>query len=176
MRALRQQLLVLLVIFSAANAAPDLPAPATGAARDIWDKALNAAWLTAKPHVAFCLGEKEAGVLKAVLDSFPNPLPTEPAGDPVCSNATELGKHLCGPKSLMQYYKVCTLLPAKSDGPAFATLNIDGQGVSFVCPLQYLLLTDNDEKVPNTAACPAGVSSPECSPGMQFRIPDCMAR
>lgn len=31
--------------------------------------------------------------------------------------------------------------------------------------LQYLLLTDNDEKVPNTAACPSGVTDPQCSPG-----------
>ena len=32
--------------------------------------------------------------------------------------------------------------------------------------LQYLLLTDNDEKVPNTAACPSGVADPQCSPGL----------
>lgn len=35
-----------------------------------------------------------------------------------------------------------------------------------VACLQYLLLTDNDEKVPNTAACPVGVSTPQCSPGI----------
>jgi hypothetical protein len=106
MRPARQRFLLLFVGIATATAAPDLPIPATGAVRDIWDKVVNSAWLTAKPRIAFCLGEKEAGVLKTMLDSFPDPLPTEPAEDPVCSNATELGKHLCGPKSLMEYYKV----------------------------------------------------------------------
>lgn len=106
MRALPQRLFVLLLLLYAATAAPELPTPGTGLARDTWDKVLNAAWLAAKPHVAFCLGENEPGVLKTMLASFPDPLPTEPAEDPVCSNDTELVKHLCGPKSLMEYYKV----------------------------------------------------------------------
>ncbi len=106
MRPARQRFLLLFVGVATVTAAPDLPIPATGAVRDIWDKIVDSAWLTAKPRIAFCLGEKEAGVLKTMLDSFPDPLPTEPAEDPVCSNATELGKHLCGPKSLMEYYKV----------------------------------------------------------------------
>ena len=106
MRAAQQQTVLLLVALAFASAVPDLPLPATAAVRDTWDKVVNLAWLTAKPHVAFCLGEKEQRVLKTMLESFPDPLPTEPADDPVCSNATELGKHLCGPKSLMEYYKV----------------------------------------------------------------------
>lgn len=106
MRAAQQQTFLLLVALAFASAVPDLPLPATAAVRDTWDKVVNLAWLTAKPHVAFCLGEKEQRVLKTMLESFPDPLPTEPADDPVCSNATELGKHLCGPKSLMEYYKV----------------------------------------------------------------------
>ncbi|DBA93404.1 TPA: hypothetical protein ACH3X2_003674 [Trebouxia sp. C0005] len=106
MRPARQQFWLLVVSIATATAASDLPTPATGAVRDIWDKVVNSAWLTAKPRIAFCLGEKEARVLKTMLDSFPDPLPTEPAEDPVCSNVTELGKHLCGPKSLMEYYKV----------------------------------------------------------------------
>ena len=106
MRPARQRFLLLFVGVATVTAAPDPPIPATGAVRDIWDKVVESAWLTAKPRIAFCLGEKESGVLKTMLDSFPNPLPTEPAEDRVCSNATELGKHLCGPKSLMEYYKV----------------------------------------------------------------------
>lgn len=94
-------LFVLLPTIGVASAIP-VPQPA----RKAWDEVLNAVWLKAKPRVAFCLGEGEAGVIRTMLESFPDPLPTEPADDPVCSNATRLGEHLCGPKSLMEYYKV----------------------------------------------------------------------
>ena len=99
-----QLLCLLLVLLPVLGVDSDVPIPEP--ARQAWDEVLNAVWLKAKPRVAFCLGEGRAGVLKTMLESFPDPLPTEPANDPVCSNATRLGRHLCGPKSLMEYYKV----------------------------------------------------------------------
>lgn len=149
-------LLVLLPVLGVHSSVP-IPEPA----RQAWDEVLNAAWLKAKPRVAFCLGEGRAGVLKTMLESFPDPLPTEPANDPVCSNATRLGRHLCGPKSLMEYYKV---MSTTSHRLSMVTVPLSLAPASEIC-LQYLLLTDNDEKVPNTAACPVGVSTPQCSPG-----------
>ena len=97
----------LLLLFTCAVCSDaDLPLPSEQAARDKWTDVLNTVWLTAKPRIAFCLGEKETSVVKTVLESFPDPLPTEPEADPVCSNATRLARHFCGPKSLMEYYKV----------------------------------------------------------------------
>lgn len=104
MHSAKQSLCLLLVLLPIFGVKSDVPVPEP--ARQAWDQVLNAVWLKAKPRVAFCLGEAEAGVIKTMLGSFPNPLPTEPAHDPVCSNATRLGEHLCGPKSLMEYYKV----------------------------------------------------------------------
>lgn len=104
MQPARKLLLVLFVLLPTVSVVSDTPVPET--AREAWDKVLNSVWSKAKPRVAFCLGDGEAGVIKTMLESFPDPLPTEPAGDPVCSNATRLGEHLCGPKSLMEYYKV----------------------------------------------------------------------
>ena len=34
-----------------------------------------------------------------------------------------------------------------------------------VCVVQYLLLTDNQEKLPNTLHCPEGLTTDECTPG-----------
>ena len=104
MQSAKQLLRLLLVLLPIVGVVCDVPVPAP--ARKAWDQVLNTVWLKAKPRVAFCLGEGEAGVIKTMLESFPDPLPTEPAGDPVCSNATKLGEHLCGAKSLMEYYKV----------------------------------------------------------------------
>ena len=104
MHSARRFLLFLLVLLPIVGVVSDTPVPET--ARKAWDQVLDSVWLKAKPRVAFCLGEGEAGVIRTMLESFPDPLPTEPAGDPVCSNATRLGEHLCGPKSLMEYYKV----------------------------------------------------------------------
>ena len=157
----RKRLLCLVLVFLpvlGVHSGVPIPEPA----RQAWDEVLNAVWLKAKPRVAFCLGEGRAGVLKTMLESFPDPLPTEPANDPVCSNATRLGRHLCGPKSLMEYYKVKS---TASHGLPMVTVLVSLVPASETC-LQYLLLTDNDEKVPNTAACPVGVSTPQCSPGM----------
>ena len=114
-----------LLLFAAcfACAAPDLPIPEDQAARDKWAEVLDTVWSTAKPHVAFCLGNKEAGVVKTVLESFPDPLPTESAAEPVCSNVSQLARQFCGPKSLMEYYKVagrkqkpCMILHGKFAG------------------------------------------------------------
>lgn len=80
--------------------------PAPPSARDAWDRVLDQVWLKAKPRISFCLGESEAGVYNTVLESFPKPLPTGPSDDGVCNNLAEVGRHLCGPKSLMEYYKV----------------------------------------------------------------------
>lgn len=115
MRSAQRHLCLLLVVLPFLAAAADVPIPEP--AREAWDKIISAAWLKAKPRVAFCLGEGEAGVIKTMVESFPNPLPTEPADDPVCSNATRLGEHLCGPKSLMEYYKVgqSSKAPSASD-------------------------------------------------------------
>ena len=104
MRSAQRHLCLLLLVVPLFATAADVPIPEP--AREAWDKIIDAVWLKAKPRVAFCLGEGEAGVLKTMVESFPNPLPTEPADDPICSNATRLGEHLCGPKSLMEYYKV----------------------------------------------------------------------
>ena len=104
MRPASRHICLVIVLLPYLVAAADVPIPEP--AREAWNKVLNALWLKAKPQVAFCLGEGEAGVIKTMLESFPNPLPTEPADDAVCSNATRLGQHLCGPKSLMEYYKV----------------------------------------------------------------------
>ena len=51
---------------------------------------------------------------------------------------------------------------APFDQPSLVSCAIS---LKYLACLQYLLLTDNDEKVPNTAACPVGVSTPQCSPG-----------
>ena len=104
MHSAKKHLCLLLVLLPIVGVVSDIPVPET--ARKAWDQVLNSVWSQAKPRVAFCLGEGEAGVIRTMLESFPDPLPTEPAGDQVCSNATRLGKHLCGPKSLMAYYKV----------------------------------------------------------------------
>ena len=97
----RSCLLCLALCIGYGSALPGLPAT-----RDAWDRVLDQVWLKAKPRISFCLGESEAGVYSTVLDSFPKPLPTGPPGDAVCNNLAEVGRHLCGPKSLMEYYKV----------------------------------------------------------------------
>lgn len=104
MHPAQKYLCLLLVLLPVVGVVSEIPVPET--ARKAWDQVLNSVWSHAKPRIAFCLGEGEAGVVRTMLESFPDPLPTEPAGDPVCSNATRLGEHLCGPKSLMEYYKV----------------------------------------------------------------------
>lgn len=84
-----------------------LAAPVPPRANDAWDQVLDQAWLKAKPRISFCLGESESGVYNTILQSFPKPLPTTLSSeDAVCSNIAEVGRHLCGPKSLMEYYKV----------------------------------------------------------------------
>lgn len=115
MHSAKQFLYFLFVLLPAVGVVSDTLVPEP--ARKAWDEVLNAVWLKAKPRVAFCLGEGEAGVIRTMLESFPDPLPTEPADDPVCSNATRLAEHLCGPKSLMEYYKVrCYCQPHLSPG------------------------------------------------------------
>lgn len=113
MQSAKQFLYCLFVLLPTVGVASDILVPET--ARKAWDEVLNSVWLKAKPHVAFCLGDREPGVIRTMLESFPDPLPTEPADDPVCSNATRLGEHLCGPKSLQEYYKVQCYLPAAFD-------------------------------------------------------------
>lgn len=108
----RSCLLCLALCIGYGSALPGLPAT-----RDAWDRVLDQVWLKAKPRISFCLGESEAGVYSTVLDSFPKPLPTGPPGDAVCNNLAEVGRHLCGPKSLMEYYKVLIALLHAQDQP-----------------------------------------------------------
>ncbi|KAK9815422.1 hypothetical protein WJX72_003407 [[Myrmecia] bisecta] len=45
------------------------------------------------------------GVINILQESFPMPLPSGPAEDPVCGNVTEIDAHICGPTEVMEYYK-----------------------------------------------------------------------
>lgn len=108
---LSQRSCLLCLLASCLSCGYGLPLPPR--ATDAWDRVLDQVWLKAKPRISFCLGESESGVYHTVLESFPKPLPTTLSSeDAVCSNLAEVGRHLCGPKSLMEYYKVTRqLLP-----------------------------------------------------------------
>lgn len=60
-----------------------------------------------KDDVGFCVGSSQRKAQRLLALSFPWPLPVAPAeeGDALCSNATLIGPHLCGPQEIEQYYK-----------------------------------------------------------------------
>ena len=87
---------------------PDLPDAADK--KTVLDARLeevaNAMFNDHKQSVAFCLGNGLPEVLSLLQVSFPSPLPTGPDEDPICSNATRIEAHLCGPEELALWYRV----------------------------------------------------------------------
>lgn len=114
--------------------------------------------------------------------SFPWPLPVDPdGGDALCSNRSRIDLHLCTPPEIEQYYKVrgwC--FPSAPAIRSVARLHAlcwpappprrrMHSGPSLLrapcCAAQYMLLTENPEKVPDNAWCAAGVEEAACAPG-----------
>ena len=118
-----------------------------------------------------------SAAVQVARESFPWPLPSGPAEDAVCSNSTRIGQALCGPDSISTYYKVVLLLEDARCTEAVHLTSTHSELPAVllrhhtcVPPLtnpspQYLLLTNDQEKVPNTQDCPDGQASDECSPG-----------
>lgn len=123
---------------------------------------------------------------RLVALSFPWPLPaSNDTADAICSNSTRMDLHLCSPPEIELYYKVHMLA---ANGVMQHGLCADArsahagarhehrlQNVTLQCPavppclatpLQYMLLTENPEKVPDNQHCSAGSEGqPACSPG-----------
>lgn len=118
MRASQRSCALFIAAICTAHLVRGLALPVPPSAQDAWDKVLDQIWLRAKPRISFCLGESESGVYNTVLQSFPRPLPTGPEDDSTCNNVAEVGRHLCGPKSIMEYYKVCFALANPSASPS----------------------------------------------------------
>lgn len=108
----RGLLLVALLVGPASSwSIPGLPdsLPHANSVVDGWqEQLLQAFWAQNKDSLSFCLGNKLSDAKQLFKESFPSPLPTGPADDPVCSNRTLLMAHLCSPQELRFYYHVST--------------------------------------------------------------------
>lgn len=118
-----------------------------------------------------------------MAQSFPWPLPvgTDPA-DGLCSNRSRIDARLCTPPEVEQYYKV------RHDSwmNVGQWFGLGGTGEACSCTfgccspearhehtplplhlrMQFMLLTENPEKIPDNQHCAAGAADqPACSPG-----------
>lgn len=105
------------------------------------DLLLQGLWEQHRDSMSFCLGGSLPDAKQLLHESFPSPLPTGPADDPVCSDSVQIKSNLCGPQELQYWFN-------------------------------YLLLSDNPEKLPDNNLCAVGGTSLGCSPGFfQPRLP-----
>lgn len=71
-----------------------------------WSRTVDALWNATRAQVAFCIGDDRGHARDLLAQSFPWPLPTGPAHDPVCSDSLELEPFLCRPGDIEQYVTV----------------------------------------------------------------------
>lgn len=113
--------LLLLLVAAAAVAAPAAAAPhwgpqwpwpdpaAPGARKRIdagWQLTLDALWNHSRSTIGFCLGNSQYKAQRVLALSWPFLLPvSNDTSDALCSNATRIDAHLCGPQEIEDYYK-----------------------------------------------------------------------
>jgi hypothetical protein len=72
-----------------------------------WQAGVKILWDSHKDRFSYCVGDKLEDTWQLLQQSFPMPLLTDPAdASGVCSNATVIYTHMCGPQEVAIYLKV----------------------------------------------------------------------
>jgi hypothetical protein len=73
-----------------------------------WQTGLQSLWEAHKNRFSYCVGDKLEDAWQLMQQSIPMPLLTDSTdGSGVCSNATAIYTHMCGPQEVAIYLKVC---------------------------------------------------------------------
>jgi hypothetical protein len=90
------------------------------------EQLLQALWDQDKDSMGYCLGTDLQDAKRLLRESFPDPLPTGPADDPLCSNTSLVMAHLCTPKEVQFWFKVrCSTAGHAPQPPCHASAQRD---------------------------------------------------
>lgn len=76
-----------------------------------WSRTVDRLWNATRAQVAFCVGDRREPALGLLAASFPWPLPSGPASEPVCASSQGLETFLCRPAEIESYARVSRSSP-----------------------------------------------------------------
>ncbi|KAL6776445.1 hypothetical protein ACKKBG_A21155 [Auxenochlorella protothecoides x Auxenochlorella symbiontica] len=77
-----------------------------------WSRTVDRLWNATRAQVAFCVGDRREPALGLLAASFPWPLPSGPASEPVCASSQGLETFLCRPAEIESYARY--MLPTEN--------------------------------------------------------------